>query len=67
MTAVNLKAADGTERGTYSYKTVGGRSFALLGRRWCRIARRENGDWIEVWTRGGKLEDSKGNFVGANR
>lgn len=38
-------------RGVVQVKEKGDRLYALIGRRWCRCARRADGKLIEIWVR----------------
>lgn len=38
-------------RDEVTVKEQQGRLYALIGRRWCRVERRDDGTLIEVWTR----------------
>ncbi len=41
----------GESRGAVQFKEKGDRLYGLIGRRWCRCERREDGKIIEIWVR----------------
>lgn len=41
----------GESRGDVTFKEIGDRIYGLIGRRWCRCERRDDGKIIEIWVR----------------
>lgn len=44
--------APGQSRGAFDIKQKGERLYALIGRRWCRVVRRQDGKLVEWFGRG---------------
>jgi hypothetical protein len=50
-TGLDSNVPAGTSRGEFKIKERGGRLFALIGSRWCRVERNADGRLVEIWTR----------------
>jgi hypothetical protein len=41
----------GQSRGDFKIRERGGRLYALIGSRWCRVERQADDKLVEIWTR----------------